>query len=66
MLLSERQSGLKSRAFGDKGLSGGSFFTPDCCRHHDNSADDFDNSNGENDNTSSNGDNSREKCDNTR
>jgi hypothetical protein len=65
MLLSERQNGLKSRAFGDKGLSGGSFFMPSCCRLGGNSVVRRDNSYGEFDNTSSKNDNSREKCDNT-
>ena len=51
MLLSERQNGLKSRAFGDLGFSGGSFFMLDCCCHRSNSKIESDNSNGENDNT---------------
>jgi hypothetical protein len=53
MLLSERQNGLKSRAFGDKGLSGGSFFMPSCRRLGGNSVARRDNSYGEFDNTSS-------------
>lgn len=65
MRLSERKNGLKSRAFGDCGLSGSSFFQPVHLRHRGNSEVGSDNSNGENDNIHRENDNIREKCGNT-
>lgn len=56
---------MKSRAFGDWGFSGSSFFVPSCYQHNGNSVVRRDNSHGEFDNTSNKNDNSREKCDNT-